>query len=526
MSRAKGQKEGKSKSADIDVFSKNSPENIIRKVFTLYMIMVFPFVMSDKYFNITVTRTKAFLYGALMLFILMLVAFIIEYAVAKYFKGEFTLFSVEEESFFLTPDVYMYIFFVANVFALYMSEDKNNALLGTSGRNFGLLMVLGLTITFFLMSQRCHIDSAFLILLFISTTISNTIGFLQHFGMDPFSLREEISAKQKEMFISTIGNINTYGSYLCIIIGLYFGISVFSKKRWTKIISGLGVFTSSLMIITAKSDDVYIGVAALIAVMFYVATANKKIEEYFRMITVMFSGLSVMSVLNQGLNGSTKHLNGFAKMVERPSIMILVTAIFAVIWILILVIKIIKNELYIKIQNKWVMLLVTLVAILAAIAVTIYGIKNKLELFTFNYKWGTYRGYVWTKAIELFRMGSPMQKLFGYGNESIAMLMRENFYNEMLDITQRTYDNLHNEVLQYLITTGLLGAISYVCLFVSSVRYFIKYLKDTPVVGGCLGATVAYFFQGLVNLNQPITTPYFFFIIAVGVGCVRFRDKK
>ena len=103
--------------------------------------------------------------------------------------------------------------------------------------------------------------------------------------------------------------------------------------------------------------------------------------------------------------------------------------------------------------------------------------------------------------------------------------MRANFYNEMVGVTGKKYDNCHNELLQYLVTTGIFGAVSYIGLFVSSIIYMLKRNDGNAIVIASIGAAVAYAAQGLVNLNQPITTPFYFVILAAGIGFIRYRDQ-
>lgn len=52
--------------------------------------------------------------------------------------------------------------------------------------------------------------------------------------------------------------------------------------------------------------------------------------------------------------------------------------------------------------NKKRASLIFLIAVGAGLVVfVITGNVLKLSLFDFNYKWGTYRGYIWTKCVEL-----------------------------------------------------------------------------------------------------------------------------
>ena len=47
-------------------------------------------------------------------------------------------------------------------------------------------------------------------------------------------------------------------------------------------------------------------------------------------------------------------------------------------------------------------------------------------------------------------------------------IMTDRYYDDMMNAVGVIYDNAHNEYLQYLITTGIFGAVSYVGLLVTT----------------------------------------------------------
>jgi hypothetical protein len=49
----------------------------------------------------------------------------------------------------------------------------------------------------------------------------------------------------------------------------------------------------------------------------------------------------------------------------------------------------------------------------------------------------------------------------------------------------------------------------------------IKNNKGNCATIAFLGAFIGYAVQGTVYLNQPITSPLYFVLIAAGIGCVR-----
>ncbi|MBQ8913809.1 MAG: O-antigen ligase family protein, partial [Lachnospiraceae bacterium] len=176
-------------------------------------------------------------------------------------------------------------------------------------------------------------------------------------------------------------------------------------------------------------------------------------------------------------------------------------------------------------KNKAIILFMAMIAAIGILVVYV-GHKKHIGAFTFNYRWGTFRGYIWTKSIEIFKDAPVMNKLFGYGNESLKTLMNTHYHDEMVSVTKKIYDNAHNELLQYLVTTGLCGMISYAGLFITSFIYILKNSKKDVVAYISLAVMIGYFIQGLININQPITTPFYFVFMAAGIGYVRGRTRK
>ena len=194
-----------------------------------------------------------------------------------------------------------------------------------------------------------------------------------------------------------------------------------------------------------------------------------------------------------------------------------------------------------------------------------------MGIFSFEDSWGNYRGFVWRRLMEAYRDFSVPQMLFGYGNESVKAIMTDRYYDDMMNTVGVIYDNAHNEYLQYLITTGIFGAVSYVGLLVTTVAALVRtavsgaamnenesasgqsagkrskekktsrdsrdprtardsrtglecllgYAEDEDSAIAVLLGITGYAVQAFVNLNQSLTTPYIFLLIAMAGGLCR-----
>lgn len=508
-----------------DKYRKYRPIDIVNLLYLIFIASFYPLFLDDKYFNITITKTNVFTYSTIAYIILGIAAIVIENSMISYYDAGKPFHIYRDSRLFAAPDLWMTLFFAANIMAWVMAENKQQAMTGSEGRRFGLAIVIVIFIMFIIMARECFISPAVLVFAFAASGLSFFIAVTQHLGYDIFGLREGVAEKQKEMFISTFGNINTFASYICIILPVFLAVFIFSEKLWARIISVIGIIAASMAIITAKSDNVYLGVAAAIVLLFYVSVWNRHIGRYFAGLFMMAAGLFSMSLLNERFHGSTAHLNGIAEMIDNKTVMGGLTAALAVFCLVFLILKKRNSALYYKIQSRQLLIIVTILGAAAIISGVVMGIRSGNEFFTFDDKWGTYRGYIWKRSWSLFLDAPPLNKIFGYGNETISQLMKANYYDEMVRITNRIYDNCHNEVLQYLVTTGIFGAVSYIGLFVTSMVYMIKRAGKNPAVIACMAGCAAYAVQGLVNLNQPITTPYYFVMLAAGIGAIRYRDQ-
>ena len=496
--------------------------DIVKYIFIIYMSSFFLVYVDDFYFNITATRAYCFYYGVLGLAILSCMAMIVEVSLMSYYNEKYE-FYIDSKP-YATPDLWMILFLVANTIALFMAQDKKAAFTGDTGRRFGLLMIICVAVMFLIISRGVYLNKVNLFVLSAVTAFSYIMAFLQHFGYDPFHFLERVTDNQKEKFIGTFGNLNTFGSYVCIAMPIFVALIIFSEKLYIRVLCGIMVALSAMAMIVSKSDNVYLGIGTAFILLFFIAVYYKKVAGIFESILYMAAGLFIMSLLSKMYGGSTAHINGIAKLIEKPLIMGAFLIGAAVLFIGIMLFKKTASETYEKIQNKYTMMIIGALMVVSAAVVMVIGIRSGNSLFVFDYKWGTYRGYIWSRSLAEYSKSSIPIKLFGNGNESVRTFLHD-YKEEMVSMTKKYYDNCHNETIQFLVTTGFFGAAGYLGLFVSSVIYMIKRSKMDPVVIALLASSVSYFAQAMVNVNQPITTPLYFVTLAAGIGYIRYRDQ-
>ena len=307
------------------------------------------------------------------------------------------------------------------------------------------------------------------------------MSILQHLGVDVFYLRAAIRSDLRSIFISTFGNINIFASFVCIAVALSAGAYLVEEKRWRKLLYGLVLLLGGAAMIAANSDSTYFGVGIPLVLLLFSAIYQGFLCRFVESVTLLLYGYTGMAYLTAGTGRGYDTLSGFARLVDCRGVLLLVCVVLTVgigiyRW---------KTKDAGEAENtgknrhnvKTAMLVVGAVLCVLAVGVFLIGRKQEWEIFVFNDDWGNYRGYVWSRLCSIYRDFPFVNKLFGNGNESIYALMSANYQEEMLAVTGTVYDSAHNEYLQYLVTMGLFGLISYLGLLISSVGNCIKGMK-------------------------------------------------
>lgn len=156
---------------------------------------------------------------------------------------------------------------------------------------------------------------------------------------------------------------------------------------------------------------------------------------------------------------------------------------------------------------------------MGVIGVVYYLIYNyDLEIFN-------YRGSIWYFAFKGFLDGDTWQKLVGVGPALLdtvtqAQIAKADFFVEWNYI----YNTAHNDLLEYLVTTGVIGAVLKLIMYVWP---FIMYAKGTDKKqekAAILAALVGFIGQGL--LTGPYILTNVIYIVFLGVMGAYYRMGK
>jgi O-antigen ligase len=280
-----------------------------------------------------------------------------------------------------------------------------------------------------------------------------------------------------------------------------------------------------------RSDNSYLSIGALMIFLPYIAFHNM---EGFRRYIMVFAGLltvicCIIRINTQyaniviGMDGAFKY---FSKIPGFTLLVLLVWISAVVLYIVCKKMDVSKNEWSRKPLMIWTMFLA--ICFLAVVYVlydaNVAGNAERYafaeKYLVFNDDWGTRRGYAWKASLRMYQELSLREKLLGYGPDTFGIMVYDKIIVEMVEKYGEFFDSAHNEYLQYLLTIGPIGVISYIVFLVSSVCQMLKKSRNIPILAGTAFTVICYAFQAIVNINLPAVTPMLWLILSMGMAGV------
>lgn len=514
--------------------TKNSYQDnvaLIMGAFTLIILCVFPLVFQDFYFNILETKYQFYCIAAIAVLVVMG-----GYGLAsgKMIEG-FSKFDFKTwRKGMSVGDWAMIAFWLSNVISWILCKDwKWEAFWGTSGRYNGVFlmtiyMAIYFLVTRFFKLKRWYLDAFLAVGIFVCI-----FGITDYFQMDILGFKVNMMDTQKAIYTSTFGNINTYTIYVAALMAVAMVLFTQEKSQKRMLWYYGNMVLAAFALIMGTSDNAYLSIAAIFGLSpLWLFRTKTGLRRYIISLASFFTVILCIEKINQIYAASVLGVNGVFHLIAGYK---LLPAVIVTLWVIGIVLTFLasknnKGKSTTEDTNKclvyiWMAVIVIVCAatIFVLYDANIAGNAEKYSAFSnyvvFNDAWGTGRGYVWKKALEIYTTKlTALQKLFGYGSDTFALLMQYYYPPTLVGGTKTIFDSAHNEYLHYLVTIGAVGMIAYIVFMIASVAAMAKKVKDQPEVFAVMIAILAYIVQATVNINLPIAMPIVIQLLAMGVG--------
>ncbi len=503
---------------------------LIMGIFTLIVLCVFPLVVRDKYFDILETKYQFYCVCAVGVMIIMTLCGLVSGNLAEALKTFDFRKTVKSLN---AADWAMLVFWLCSVISWLLCTDwRWDAFWGTLGRYNGVFLTTIYMIIYFLMTRFFRFRQWYLDAFLAAGLLVCLFGITDYFQMDLLGFKVGMVDSQKGIYVSTLGNINTY----TVFVGAVMVVSMILfclERNFRRMLWYLGVFAvSDFALVMGTSDNAYLTLAALFGFSpLWLFRTKTGIRRYVISLAVFVTVLQGIDWINGAYADQVLGIEGLFSLLAGLSILPL---LLAGIWFIAGAIAFFtlktKPDQETDRVGRWLLyvwIAVIAVGVLAVVYVlydaNFAGHADKYEAIrsyvVFDDQWGTERGYVWRRSFELYNHKFTfLQKLFGYGPDMFAILMTEYYDGQMMGNMPVIYDSAHNEYIHYLLTLGLTGAAAYVVFLLSSIRIMCRKMRQRPEVAAVMFAVVAYAVQAVVNINLPITMPIILNLLAMGLS--------
>ncbi len=471
------------------------------------ILFMLPLVVLNGYYNITETKSMFFVATSVLFVCVFLGGIVHRITTAKHKKLEFHLAFL---------DVAMFLFGFINLISAIFSKYQEDVWVGQRSRIQGAVIILLYVILYFIISNHLDNDNTYIKALIVAFEIVVLVGVLNSFGLDLLGIYKELDDTSKKYYISTIGNINFYSSYVCLCLP-----ACISGFCTTKEANSRRFYTVSLVVLGVAiglngSDSFVIGlIASLIALFFFFAYDTEKIQRYSKGIVLVFVTAKIFSMVYRRFGAGYYFVSFLTRLLLSWPIMLLLILFFMFVGFV--GSKNARRMIWIK--RGLIIFIFSMVALFAFCFVyaNVKSLGKFDVFFKFTDTWGTYRGTIYRRCIELFKNFTIKEKLIGIGPEALLNIAG------VLD--GEVLDQAHCEYLQILLTTGVVGLGTYLSLIIGVIGTVVKYLRYDAKAVAFGVAIIAYVSQAIVNIAQPFSTPLLYLCIAIIVGVYKNRIK-
>lgn len=401
---------------------------------------------------------------------------------------------------------------------------------GSEGRYCGLRFMLCCIVALFIVGSARISFSVLIPALLLSSTACAALGVANAMGVDPLDFYARIKKGQEQMFLSTIGHFDFFGTFLVMMFPIAGAQFVFSQKRILQAMGGVCSFVIALGAVAARTDSAFFGLHMACFMLFALsgerlAFMGKALILWafsFAALPIMYTALSY-SPFKPGISGLPKLLYQIHAG-EFLAALLMIAGIF-------LVLRSRKTEKAPgRIEFLRVMLALFLILVCACLCLVLYFslIDTQTPLgfasafLRFNDHWGSLRGFVYVRALRAYADFDLTHKLFGGGLDLALRLLTPYFDNPAM-LQHGVFNDVHCQPLQMLLTCGIFGCASFLALYFSVIRLLLVHAKEDPVLCGILGSMFSYSLIMLLNVTQPILVLTYLSVCALGVSRLRWE---
>ncbi len=505
---------------------------------SLYLILMFsffPLFLTQQF--VSARRDKYYFYLVLsgVLIVSVVIVSLLDYFEAKrHHQADLRLKPIT------AADISFLCFYGFAAISTLLSKYPAESFLGVfpnGGRNNGLLLMTVYLLVYLVVTRRYSFKEYVIAIYLLFSSFIAFLAIVNFFYIDVINvyngyidLWKQFDGTQGNVnvllnFGSTLGNKNLISAFMCLFLPIAVMTFVITKTRYLKIIGGVAICFAYCGLLCADSSSGILGLVVIIAVMaIFSARSYSMCKWYLLALAIMFASSKLLRLFSYIMGDISKGFEFIQSFLIYSNAIYIPLIVCAALFVLLQLFEKKLAPHYPKKAIVITLIVLTVGGVCAAIFAFVYYsfIAPEAELsedlsglLRFDERWGTHRGYYWIKSLDEYKKFDFLHKLFGYGPDSVSVVMEPYYIDELTKFNESSTDCVHNEFLNYFITQGALGLLSYLALLGTVTVRAIRRAKENPVILIFLSAVICCAVQSVVNLYQPITTPLFFLFLSL-----------
>ncbi|MDE6891715.1 MAG: O-antigen ligase family protein [Lachnospiraceae bacterium] len=509
----------------------NGLQQEVVTIYVFLIMVVYPFYYQNKYYNIGYAKWKFFLVLTLGTGLILIVA-----AFLTLFKKKHKLITENKQREISTVDCFALVYLAVALLSTLISPYIEQVIWGYSGWYMGLVAQICFVFIYYFVSRYWTEENFVIKYGFATAFLVFLLAVLMRFGFDPLGMYTGVEERYMLNFLSTIGQVTWYSSYVAILLPLGVFAFWFYDNRYMRFGGGIFTAVGFMTVVTLGSDSIFFAVGILFGALLWVSiVSNKKFLRFLEVLIICFGSFSLVGVFKKMFAEREIQAEAFAIFFTEGKI----TGIFLIITIAFYIcLKKIKNGSWLdarKIREVRGALSIVILGIAVTTVVYVYlntvevlpeHVRNESTYLLFNEYWGNNRGFSWIVAVKSFLKGDVIRKLFGCGPDGFSLYI-QSFFREELSKKWGGSGMLacaHNEWLNTLVNMGIAGFVTYIGIFLSALWRFCKKSEECPELMALAMSVMCYMGHNFFCYQQVVCTPVIFILIGVGEAII--RNKK
>ncbi len=489
-----------------DLFGKG-----ITNVYLLVMFGLFPVFYPGSLIGIHTVKKEFFTISAGVYLCLMLIPFLCK---ARFvFKGK-------ERKKIDRSDIFAGLFLIAALVSTGIALNQTEAVYGNSTVQTGLIVMLLCIGSYFFVKNFAVWDKGLIWANLLASSFIYLCGIFIACRTDILNMQKDIIDAQKAMFVSPLGNINFNVAYISLVLPAAAVMFLLCKEVFTKRVLAAYLFVGFMDLFCLRVDSAIVMI--LVVFLFLIYFSFEQETWFLRCLSVIglfFAANIAVFILSVLLKDHMYPFNSLGALFVRTETVVLEFIFLCIFFVMQKKGNFTKERLW-KGQKMYKITMFVLLGLFVVFVLALnFAFSERVEgtllsNLVLNDAMGSGRGYVWIRTGGRFLDLPFLNQLFGCGLGCFYDFINP-WYDDMVAKFGAVFYDPHNDFLQVLVTTGIVGVVGFFGMILHTMAAALKKRKNQEMFLAVFILLAAYLAQGLINSYTIFSTPILFILLGL-----------